>query len=72
MDDNGQQGQKGPGRPALGESGAVGHVHLRVTMARKNRWVRTARGREMGLSEWMTTTCDAECERGNKQEKWEL
>jgi hypothetical protein len=38
---------------------ASGHIHLRVTMERKNRYVRAARKRKMKLSEWMTETCDS-------------
>jgi hypothetical protein len=32
--------------------------NLRVTMERKNRYVRAARKRKLKLSEWMTETCD--------------
>ena len=46
------------GRPLADETPASGHIHLRVTMERKNRYVRAARKRKMKLSEWMTETCD--------------
>ena len=47
-----------PGRPLTDSTPASGHIHLRVTMERKNRYVRAARTRKMKLSEWMTETCD--------------
>lgn len=47
------------GRPPSDGVSADAHIRLRVTMERKNRWVRAARARGMGLSEWMTTVCDA-------------
>ena len=47
-----------PGRPLADETPASGHIHLRVTMERKNKYVRAARKRKMKLSEWMTETCD--------------
>lgn len=47
-----------PGRPLTDSTPASGHIHLRVTMERKNRYVRAARNRKMKLSEWMTETCD--------------
>ena len=47
-----------PGRPLTDSTPASGHIHLRVTMERKNRYVRAARKRKMKLSEWMTETCD--------------
>jgi hypothetical protein len=46
------------GRLPTGDTPAGGHIHLRVTMERKNRYVRAARKRKMKLSEWMTETCD--------------
>ena len=46
------------GRPLADETAASGHIHLRVTMERKNRYVRAARKRKMKLSAWMTETCD--------------
>ena len=45
-----------PGRPLADETPASGHIHLRVTMERKNRYVRASRRRKMKLSEWMTKT----------------
>lgn len=47
-----------PGRPLTDSTPASGHIHLRVTMERKNRYVRAARNRKMKLSQWMTETCD--------------
>jgi hypothetical protein len=47
-----------PGRPLADETPASGHIHLRVTMERKNKYVRAARKLKMKLSEWMTETCD--------------
>ena len=47
-----------PGRPLADETPASGHIHLRVTMERKNKYVRAARRRKMKLSEWMLATCD--------------
>ena len=47
-----------PGRPLADETPASGHIHLRVTMERKNRYVRDSRRRKMKLSEWITKTCD--------------
>lgn len=48
------------GRPLADETPASGHIHLRVTMERKNRYVRAARRRKQKLSEWMTETLDKE------------
>lgn len=47
------------GRPLSDETPADGHIHLRVTMERKNIYVRAARGRKLKLSEWMTDACDS-------------
>jgi hypothetical protein len=49
---------KSVGRPLADETAASGHIHLRVTMERKNKYVRAARRRKMKLSEWMLATCD--------------
>ena len=46
------------GRPLTDETPASGHIHLRVTMERKNKYVRAARRLKKGLSEWMTEMCD--------------
>ena len=46
------------GRPLAVETPASGHIHLRVTMERKNKCVRAARRRKMKLSEWMEAACD--------------
>jgi len=48
----------GSGRPPKAGTSATGEIHLRVTMERKNSYVRAARASGLGLSEWMTTTCD--------------
>jgi hypothetical protein len=49
---------RGAGRPLTDSAAATGHIHLRVTMERKNKYVRAARKRKLKLSEWMTETCD--------------
>jgi len=49
---------KTAGRPLTDDTPASGHIHLRVTMERKNKYVRAARRRKMKLSEWMLATCD--------------
>ena len=46
------------GRPLADSTPASGPIQLRVTMERKNRYVRAARKRKMKLSEWMTDACD--------------
>lgn len=48
------------GRPLADDTPASGHIHLRVTMERKNRYVRAARKLKMKLSEWMTASLDKE------------
>lgn len=48
----------GPGRPPSEATAAAGHIHLRVTMERKNRYVRAAQKTGRGLSQWITDTCD--------------
>ena len=52
----------GPGRPTTEAAPAVGHIHLRVTMDRKSRYVRAAKRRGQPLSEWMQAACDSACE----------
>ena len=49
-----------PGRPPDDDEPATGHIHLRVTMERKNRYVRAARKRNLKLSKWMTDALDRE------------
>lgn len=49
-----------PGRPLTDETPANGHIHLRVTMERKNKYVRAARKLKLKLSEWMTAALDRE------------
>ena len=51
-------GNPKPGRPLADETPASGHIHLRVTLERKNRYVRAARKLKLKLSEWMTEACD--------------
>jgi hypothetical protein len=46
----------GPGRPPVGSEPADGHLHMRVTMARKNAWVRAAKPKK--LAEWVTEILD--------------
>ena len=48
------------GRPLADSTPASGHIHLRVTMERKNRYVRAARKLKLKLSEWMTAALDRE------------
>lgn len=50
--------ETGPGRPLTDSTPASGHIHLRVTMERKNRYVKAAHRRKRKLSEWLTETCD--------------
>ena len=49
---------RGAGRPLNDSTAATGHIHLRVTMERKNRYVRAAKRRKLKLSEWMSEACD--------------
>lgn len=49
-----------PGRPLADSTTANGHIHLRVTMERKNRYVRSAHKRKQKLSEWMIESLDRE------------
>ena len=49
-----------PGRPLADETPASGHIHLRVTMERKNAYVRAARLRGMKLTAWIICCLDAE------------
>lgn len=44
------------GRPPIAGETATGHIHLRVTMERKNAYVRAARPR--GLTEWAIEVLD--------------
>ena len=46
------------GRPTTDGQPATGHIHLRVTMARKGWYVRTARLYNQTLAEWMQQECD--------------
>jgi len=46
------------GRLPTGDQPAGGHIHLRVTIERKNRYVRAAKHNGQTLSEWLTETCD--------------
>ena len=48
------------GRPLSDSTSASGHIHLRVTMDRKNAYVHAARLSKQKLSEWMVTACDKE------------
>jgi hypothetical protein len=47
------------GRLPFSDTAADGHIHLRVTMERKNRYVRSAKRAGKNLSDWMTETCDS-------------
>jgi hypothetical protein len=40
----------------------MGHIHLRVTMARKNRYVHAARREGRPLAAWMIGVCDRAAE----------
>jgi hypothetical protein len=46
------------GRPLTDGVAATGHIHLRVTLARKGWYVRTARLYNQTLAEWMQQECD--------------
>ena len=46
------------GRPTTDGQPATGHIHLRVTLARKGWYVRTARLYNQALAEWMQQECD--------------
>ena len=46
------------GRPLTDDVAATGHIHLRVTLARKGWYVRTARLYNQTLAEWMQQECD--------------
>ena len=46
------------GRPLTDSVAATGHIHLRVTMARKGWYVRTAQLYNQTLAEWMQQECD--------------
>lgn len=59
--------EKNPvGRPPIGEAAAVGHIHLRVTMARKNAYVLAARVKGLSLSLWMVANLDEAANHGNR------
>jgi len=47
------------GRPPVDGEAAHAHIHLRVTMQRKNRYVKAAQRRRQTLSEWILESCDA-------------
>ena len=49
---------RGAGRPLTDSVAATGHIHLRVTLARKGWYVRTARLYNQTLAEWMQQECD--------------
>jgi hypothetical protein len=49
---------RGPGRPPTEAESAVGHIHMRVTMDRKNSWVRAAQSQGLSLSDWIEAKCD--------------
>ncbi|MDE2020513.1 MAG: hypothetical protein KGJ13_09280 [Patescibacteria group bacterium] len=50
---------KAVGRPVRDKQAATGHIHLRVTLARKGWYVRYARLHGRTLADWMQQTCDA-------------
>jgi len=45
-----------PGRPTQESHAAIGHIHMRVTMARKNAYVQAAKPK--GLTEWIFQQLD--------------
>lgn len=49
--DAAQPDPRKPGRPPINGETATGHIHLRVTMARKNAYVAAAKPRK--LTAWM-------------------
>lgn len=48
--------QRGPGRPTIEGEAATGHIHVRVTMARKNAYVKAAKPK--ALAAWMFEQLD--------------
>ncbi len=53
-----EQPNKG-GRPPNDSTPATGKIDWRVTMERKNRYVRAARAARLTLCAWLTRVCDA-------------
>lgn len=53
---------KRPGRPPIGDQPATGTIQIRVTPARKNRYVMAARAVGQKLSAWITRACDEKTE----------
>lgn len=53
------QQPRGPGAPPKDGVAAAGHVHLRVTMERKTRWVRAAQRSGWNLTTWCEKHLDA-------------
>lgn len=53
------QQPRGPGAPPKDGVSAAGHVHLRVTMERKSRWVRAAQRSGCNLTTWCEKHLDA-------------
>lgn len=54
--DAAQPDPRKPGRPTRDTEGATGHIQLRVTMARKNAYVRAAKPQK--LTEWIFENLD--------------
>jgi hypothetical protein len=51
--------RKGHAIRQKGDRPADGHLHVRVPMETKGRWVATSRSAGLPLSEWVTRTLDA-------------
>lgn len=58
---------RGPGQPPKDGTAATGHIHLRVTMARKNAYVRAARPGK--LTEWIFERLDKAAGYGQQDER---
>lgn len=50
--------QRGRGRPPVGESTKTGHLHVKVDLSKKGRWVAAARADGLTLSAWCERTLD--------------
>jgi hypothetical protein len=44
------------------EQEKIGHIHLRLPMEKKGRYVQAARSRKMKLAEWLIEVCDRAAE----------
>lgn len=53
--------RKGHAIRQKGNRPADGHLHIRVPMETKGRWVESSRAAGLPLSEWVTQTLNASC-----------